>query len=44
MMQNGLDLSWLVTHKFKLQNYADAFALLEKRGTSKAIKAVFEFK
>lgn len=42
-MQNGLDLSWLVTHKFKLDEYARAFALLEKRGASKAIKAVFEF-
>ncbi len=42
-MQNGLDLSWLVTHKFKLDDYARAFALLEKRGASKAIKAVFEF-
>lgn len=43
LMQNGLDLSWLVTHKFKLQDYAQAFELLEKRGASKAIKAVFEF-
>ena len=43
-MQNGLDLRWLVTHKFKLDEYARAFALLEKRGASKAIKAVFEFK
>lgn len=43
MMRSGLDLSWLVTHKFKLQDYAHAFELLEKRGTSKAIKAVFEF-
>ena len=39
-----LDLSWLVTHKFKLDDYARAFELLEKRGSSKAIKAVFEFK
>ncbi len=39
-----LDLSWLVTHKFKLDDYARAFELLEKRGQSKAIKAVFEFK
>lgn len=43
LMQNGLDLSWLVTHKFKLDEYARAFALLENRGSSKAIKAVFEF-
>jgi threonine dehydrogenase-like Zn-dependent dehydrogenase len=43
LMQNGLDLSWLVTHKFKLEDYARAFALLEKRGESKALKAVFGF-
>jgi threonine dehydrogenase-like Zn-dependent dehydrogenase len=43
LMQNGLDLSWLVTHKFRLDEYAHAFALLEKRGASKVIKALFEF-
>lgn len=43
LMAQGLDLSWLVTHKFKLQDYAAAFQLLEKRGASRVIKAVFEF-
>lgn len=43
-MQNGLDLSWLVTHKFKLEQYGEAFAMLEQKSASKAIKAVFEFK
>jgi threonine dehydrogenase-like Zn-dependent dehydrogenase len=43
LMQNGLDLSWLITHKFKLDQYAEALALLEKRGASRALKAVFEF-
>lgn len=43
LMQNGLDLSWLITHKFKLEDYARAFDLLERRGANKAIKAVFEF-
>ncbi len=43
LMQNGMDLAWMVTHKFKLEEYGRAFELLEKRGTSKAIKAVFEF-
>lgn len=43
MMRNGLDLSWLITHKFKLEDYARAFKLLEQRGTSKALRAVFEF-
>jgi threonine dehydrogenase-like Zn-dependent dehydrogenase len=43
LLQNGLDLSWLVTHKFKLDEYARAFALLDNRGESQVIKAVFEF-
>jgi threonine dehydrogenase-like Zn-dependent dehydrogenase len=43
LMARGLDLSWLVTHKFKLDEYSKAFDLLGKRGASQAIKAVFEF-
>lgn len=44
LMERGeLDVGWLVTHKFKLEQYAEALALLAKRGTSQAIKAVFEF-
>jgi len=38
-----LDLSWLITHKFKLNEYARAFELLGNRGASQALKAVFEF-
>ncbi len=38
-----LDLAWLITHKFKLKDYARAFELLGKRGASQALKAVFEF-
>lgn len=43
MARGELDLSWLVTHKFKLDEYGRAFELLGKRGASKVIKAVFEF-
>ena len=44
LMQRGqVDLGWLVTHKFRLEEYAHAFELLNRRGASKAIKAVFEF-
>jgi threonine dehydrogenase-like Zn-dependent dehydrogenase len=43
LMERGLDLSWMVTHRFKLEDYARAFELLERRGASKAIKAVFAF-
>jgi L-iditol 2-dehydrogenase len=38
-----IDLSWLVTHKFRLEEYGRAFELLEKRGSNRAIKAAFEF-
>lgn len=44
LMQRGeLDVGWLVTHKFRLDEYAHAFRLLNQRGASKAIRAVFEF-
>jgi L-iditol 2-dehydrogenase len=44
LMQRGeLDLGWLVTHKFRLEDYARAFHLLNQRRASKAIRAVFEF-
>ncbi len=39
----ALELGWLVTHKFRLEDYAEAFELLDRRGKSRAIKAVFEF-
>jgi L-iditol 2-dehydrogenase len=44
LMQRGeLDVGWLVTHKFRLRDYARAFRFLDQRGASKAIRAVFEF-
>jgi L-iditol 2-dehydrogenase len=43
MQRRQVDLGWLVTHKFRLEEYARAFELLNRRGASKAIKAVFEF-
>lgn len=43
MSKENLDLSWLITHKFRLDEYARAFELMEKRGTSGVLKAVFEF-
>ena len=38
-----LDLSWMVTHKFKLDDYANAFKLLKSRGREFVLKAAFTF-
>ena len=43
MARGDVDLDWLVTHRFKLEEYKRAFTMLGKRGESQAIKAVFEF-
>ena len=43
-MATGIvDLGWLVTHRFPLEQYDKAFTLLGQKGSSSAIKAVFEF-
>lgn len=39
--QGKLDLSPLLTHKFKLTEYKQAFRTLANRGRSRALKAVF---
>ncbi len=38
-----VDLSWLVTHRFPLEDYDKAFTMLGKKGDNGAIKAVFHF-
>lgn len=43
MATGAVDLSWLVTHRFPLEEYDKAFMLLGHKGDSGAIKAVFEF-
>lgn len=43
MRQGELDVEWLITHKFQLDDYARAFRFLNQRGDSKVIRAVFEF-
>lgn len=43
MASGDLDLGWLVTHKFRLEDYKRAFRVMFKRGENKAIKAVFDF-
>lgn len=41
MRTGKIDLGWMVTHRFKLDEYDKAFRLMEQRGNSGVIKAVF---
>jgi threonine dehydrogenase-like Zn-dependent dehydrogenase len=44
LMSTGkVDLGWMVTHKFPLEDYRQAFELTYQRGKNKAIKIAFEF-
>lgn len=44
LMSTGkIDLGWMVTHKFPLEDYRQAFELTHQRGKNKAIKIAFEF-
>ena len=43
LAKGKVDLSWIITHKFHLEDYRMVFRLLNKRGDSGVIKAVFEF-
>jgi threonine dehydrogenase-like Zn-dependent dehydrogenase len=38
-----IDTSGLVTHKFPIDHYTEAFDVLSKKGSSNAIKVVFDF-
>jgi threonine dehydrogenase-like Zn-dependent dehydrogenase len=38
-----LDLSWMVTHKFRLEEYRQAFDLTHRRAGNQALKIAFEF-
>lgn len=43
LRRGEVDLGWLVTHRFALDDYDHAFRLLSHRRQSNAIKAVFAF-
>lgn len=43
LVQRGLDLSALITHRFALTQYADAFLAMHDHGRSHAVKCVFAF-
>jgi len=43
LVRRGLDLSPLVTHRYALDGYREAFLSMHDHGRSRAVKAVFEF-
>lgn len=43
LVQRALDLSALITHRFALAQYADAFLAMHDHGRSRAVKCVFAF-
>ncbi len=43
MARGMVDLGWMVTHRYRLEEYRRAFRETGNRGSSGAIKAVFEF-
>ena len=44
MARGEVDLGWLVTHRFELDDYKRAFRMMGKRRENQAIKAVFDFR
>ena len=44
LMEKGkIDPGWMVSHKFKLNEYKKAFSMFKNKGRHQMIKAVFEF-
>jgi threonine dehydrogenase-like Zn-dependent dehydrogenase len=43
MASGKVDLGWMVTHRFRLDEYGQALKLHGRRGSSEVIKAVFAF-
>jgi len=43
MNQGRVNLEWMVTHIFPLEEYKNAFEMLGKRGNYQIIKAAFKF-
>lgn len=43
MASGAVDLGWLVTHRFGLEEYGRALEMASRKGNSGVIKAVFEF-
>lgn len=43
MASGKVDLGWMVSHKFRLEEYRQAFELTLRRGGNKALKIAFDF-
>jgi threonine dehydrogenase-like Zn-dependent dehydrogenase len=43
LVQRGLDLSSLITHRYRLEEYAAPFLAMHDHGRSRAVKCVFAF-
>ena len=43
LLGRGLDITPIITHRFPLARYRDAFATLHAKGKNGAVKAMFEF-
>jgi len=43
MKNNQVDIGWLVTHKYRLKDYKQAFSVTDNRKRDEAIKIAFEF-
>jgi threonine dehydrogenase-like Zn-dependent dehydrogenase len=43
MDEGKADLGWMVTHKYRLEDYRQALELTHQRGKNEAIKIAFEF-
>ena len=43
LVARGLDVSPVITHRFRLKEYKDAFLALHAKGKNKAVKALFTF-
>jgi threonine dehydrogenase-like Zn-dependent dehydrogenase len=41
--QGKLDLAWLITHRFRLEQFQEAFLIMHAKGTHRPVKAVFDF-
>jgi threonine dehydrogenase-like Zn-dependent dehydrogenase len=44
LLARGLDVTPIITHRFPLERYRDAFLALHRKGDSGAVKAMFEFR
>jgi threonine dehydrogenase-like Zn-dependent dehydrogenase len=44
LVQRGLDVTPILTHRFRLAQYRDAFAAAHDQGASGAVKILFDYR